>query len=110
MTCFFIFRFLKSPILVVTVTALLLIIMPSILGKKAKRKLPKGDLVVPWSEVRSIKVVNESSKKGIAAYVHLGDWVIETFYGNTFVIHNVPAPSYKLEHIKEKFGLAILTN
>ncbi len=76
----------------------------------------EGELVVSWSQVRTITVVNvrqENVANGPSlvlntiapTYKEIGDWHVLTIDGRDITIPNVNDPRNKLNYVKNKFNL-----
>jgi len=76
----------------------------------------EGELVVPWSQVRTIVVTNvrqENVANGPSlllntiapTYKEIGDWHVLTTDGRDITIPNVDDPHNKLNYVKNRFNL-----
>mgnify|MGYP001772698099 CR=1 FL=1 len=79
-------------------------------GKRFNVNKLEGELVLPWSEVKTISVVNvrqEIASSGFIspAFKEIGDWHVITVDGRDVTIPNVDDPINKLNYVKAKFNL-----
>ncbi|BCU70011.1 conjugative plasmid protein (pARN3) [Stygiolobus caldivivus] len=73
----------------------------------------EGRLVVPWSAVKTISVMNVrqeivTNRPGAywPVYKEIGDWHVLTTYGGEIVIPGVDDPFNKLNYVKSRFNLS----
>ncbi len=76
----------------------------------------EGELVIPWSQVKSIVVMN-ARQENVAnrpsltlniiapTYKEIGDWHVLTVDGRDITIPNVDDPYNKLVYVKNRFNL-----
>nr|WP_011225151.1 hypothetical protein [Sulfolobus islandicus]CAG38186.1 hypothetical protein [Sulfolobus islandicus] len=76
----------------------------------------EGELVIPWSQVKSIVVMN-ARQENVAnrpsltlniiapTYKEIGDWHVLTIDGKEIIIPDVDDPYNKLEYVKKRFNL-----
>lgn len=102
----------------------LLIVVGSIYGiirlvrfaKGVKINYAEGELIVPWSQVKNIVVVNVrqenvANRPSLVAdivnpiFKEIGDWHIIKTDGGEVIIPNVDDPFNKLNYVKVKFNL-----
>ncbi|WP_236752356.1 conjugative plasmid protein (pARN3) [Acidianus sp. HS-5] len=79
-------------------------------GKRLNVNRLEGDLVVPWSEVKTISVVNIRQEVVSSSFIspdfkEIGDWHVITVDGRDITIPNVDDPINKLNYVKAKFNL-----
>ncbi|MCY0858847.1 MAG: hypothetical protein OWQ54_00285 [Sulfolobaceae archaeon] len=70
-----------------------------------------GTLIIPWNEIKAIRVEN-LTQKSVDDMVYLqtvevGDWRIYKTDGDEIIINDVYDPISKLQMLKEKFGVAV---
>ncbi|QIW22810.1 conjugative plasmid protein (pARN3) [Sulfolobus sp. S-194] len=85
-------------------------------AKGVKINYVEGELIVPWSQVKNIVVVNVrqeniANRPSLVAdiinpvYKEIGDWYIMRTDGSEIIIPNVDDPFNKLNYVKVKFSL-----
>jgi hypothetical protein len=76
----------------------------------------EGELVVPWSQVKTITVTNVRHENVAnrpslilntisPSYKEIGDWHVLTIDGRDITIPNVDDPDNKLKYVKNRFNL-----
>ncbi|GAA5419873.1 hypothetical protein Stok01_01835 [Sulfurisphaera tokodaii] len=86
------------------------------LAKGVKINYAEGELIVPWSQVKNIVVVNVrqenvANRPSLVAdivnpiFKEIGDWHIIRTDGGEVIIPNVDDPFNKLNYVKVKFNL-----
>ncbi|WP_149564884.1 conjugative plasmid protein (pARN3) [Sulfuracidifex tepidarius] len=82
----------------------------------SEEKGMEGEIVVPWSQVKTITVMNVR-QENVAnrpslvlntvapTYKEIGDWHVLTTDGNDIIIPNVDDPYNKLNYVKNRFNL-----
>lgn len=85
----------------------------------SEEKGMEGEIVLPWSQVKTITVMNVRQENvanrpslvlNIVAptYKEIGDWHVLTTDGRDVIIPNVDDPYNKLNYVKNRFNLSFL--
>lgn len=81
------------------------------LYKRKNEKIVPAELVVPWSQVRAVSVMNVRDVNAgtilSPQFVTLGEWHVFTTDGGEIVVPDVIDPYNKLEYVKTRFGLKL---